>query len=213
MHIPRSLWRPLAAWAHALISARLFSVARLRLALSALSLGLLAGAAQAALVRFDFAIDFSSGSLAGQSAYGSFDVASTDCVQFVCSGMFTPSGPANAIVGPTGTLLAFSIEVEGVTFAASSDDLYPDFPSVELADNQLARIDFVDFDGPPSLAIFGSALGGWGGTYTDLLFDPSLIGNVRLVGNAQLIPEPATLLLVASALLAGRWRFRRRNLR
>lgn len=166
-----------------------------------LSLALFAGAAQAALVRFNFALDFTSGPLGGQTAYGSFDVATADCVAYVCDGTFTPSGPANGIVGPTGTLLDFSVVVDGITFSAADDDLNPDFPSVELTGNQLSRIDFMDFSGP-SLAIFGSALGGWGGSYTDAFFDTSVIGNVRQIGSAQAIPEPGSALLVAGALLA-----------
>jgi hypothetical protein len=186
---------------------------RAAITLLALALGLLAGPAQAALVRFNFALDFSSGPLAGQTAFGSFDVDSAGCVATVCNGSFTPSGPANPIVGPTGTLLAFSVEVDGVGFDATSDDLHPDFPSIELVDNTLSRIDFMDFSGPPSLAIYGSAFGGWGGSFTNAAFDSSLIGNVRLVGDAQAIPEPSSLLLVAAAALAGFRTTRRSGLR
>lgn len=178
--------------------------ARAALASGLLALALFAGAAQAALVRFHFELDFVSGPLGGQTAQGSFDVAMADCVAYVCTGTFTPSGPANGIVGPTGTLLDFNVVVDGIAFGGLADDLYPDFPSIELAGNQIARIDFMDLSGPPSLTIFGSALGGWGGAYTDAAFDTSLIGNLRQIGGGTPIPEPATVLLVAAALLGLR---------
>lgn len=176
----------------------------------ALSLGALPGTAGAAALRFNFEIDFASGPLGGQTALGSLEVEAGDCPALVCNGTFTPSGPANPIVGPTGTLLAFSVVVDGITFSAADDDLFPDFPSVVLADNGLARIDFIVFGGPPSLSIYGSAAGGWGGEYRDAFFDTSVIGNLRQIGGAQLVPEPATALLLAGALLAGAATRRRR---
>lgn len=195
MRIWKSLSRPLAA-----------------IVLSVLSTGLLAGAAQAAVVRFNFALDFTSGPLSGQSAFGSFDVAGADCPALVCSGTFTPSGPANPIVGPTGSLLAFSVAVDGVTFTMDSDDLFPDFPSIELEDNVLTRLDFMSFGAATSLSIYGSPFN-WGGSYRDEFFDTSLIGDVRQIGSAQAIPEPATALLVAGALVAGLSVPRRRSAR
>lgn len=174
-----------------------------------LSMGLLAGSAQAAVVRFNFALDFISGPLDGQSAFGSFDIAGADCPAFVCNGTFTPAGAANPI-GPTGTLNAFSVTVDGTTFTATDDDLFPEFPSIDLQDNLLAGIAFMDFGGPPSLSIFGSLLGGWGGEYRNAEFDGSLIGNVRQIGEAMAIPEPSTLLLAAGALFASMAAARRR---
>lgn len=193
--------------------------ARLCTGIVALSLGLLGGAAQAALVRFNFAVDFTSGQLANQTAFGSFDVSSTDCPAFVCSGTFTPMGPANPI-GATGTLLDFKVVVDGLTFGASADDGYPEFPSVSLANNVLTGIDFMDFGvapllDPPALSIsfhsFGSGPLTGIGAYTNANFDTSDIGSVRQIGAAQAIPEPATGLLVASALVAGFWTSRRRS--
>ncbi len=175
-----------------------------------LTLGFLAGSAQAVPVRFNFAVDFISGPIAGQTAYGTFDVSSDDCAGFVCSGLFTPSGPAN-FIGPTGTLLDFQIVVDGVTFSASGDDAYPDFPIITLVNNLLTRIDFMDF-GPPSLSIFGGPDDG-GGSYTDANFDTSNIGNLQQIGGAQPIPEPSTALLVGGALVAGLSTMRRRSVR
>jgi hypothetical protein len=210
---PIPLEQRLAGSMLAIGCAKLIKAVRIGLGMSVLSLGLLSPAADAALVRFNFAVDFTSGPLDGQSALGSFDVAASDCPSLVCTGTFTPSGPANPIVGPTGTLLAFSVVVDGITFTASSDDLYPDFPSIELVDSLLSRVDFMDLDGSPSLTIFGSQSGGWGGQYTNALADGSLIGGIRQIGDAQVIPEPATTLLVAGALLAGISTSRRRGVR
>ena len=178
--------------------------------IASLSLGLMAGSAQAALVRINFALDFSSGPLTGQTAFGNIDVAAQDCAGAVCNGMFTPAGLANGIIGATGSLLDFDVTVSGVRFNASSDDLFPDFPGIELTNSVLTRIDFADFDGPPSLLIFGSANGGWGGSYRDAAYDDSLIANVRQIGDAVLVPEPGSLLLVAGALLAALSTTRRR---
>lgn len=208
MPLKQLLARPLAGLVSPRLPARLavlLKAMRLGIGLSVLSLGLGAGAAQAGVVRFNFALDFAAGPLGGQSAFGSFDVDGADCAALVCSGTFTPSGPGNPIVGPTGTLLAFSVVIDGVRFDIGSDDGFPDFPSVELQDSVLTRLDFMDFGGPPSLTIFGSLLGGWGGEYRDAFFDASQIGDVRQIGGAQAvaIPEPATLLLVSGALLAG----------
>jgi hypothetical protein len=176
-----------------------------------LVVGLLAcAAAQAIPVRFNFSVDFVDGPIAGQTAFGSFEVSSDDCVSFVCSGLFTPSGPDN-FIGPTGTLLNFRIVVDGVAFSESSDDGYPDFPIVTLANNLLTRIDFMDF-GPPSLSIFGGP-GDGGGSYTNANFDTSNIGSMQQIGGAQPIPEPATALLMAGALAAGLATSRRRNVR
>jgi len=175
----------------------------------------LAGAAQAEPVGFNFEIDFINGPVAGQTALGTFTVSSDDCAAFVCSGIFTPSGPAN-FIGPTGTLLAFQIVVDGVTFSASSDDGYPDFPMVTLENNVLTGIDFMDFGAaplydPPALSISFHSFGGGPltgtGAYTNANFESSDIGSLRQ------IPEPATALLMAGALVAGLSASRRRSLR
>ena len=167
------------------------------LGVSGLVLGLLAGpagVAQAEPLSFNFALDFVSGPLSGQSAIGAFSVSSDDCAALVCTGIYVPSGP-NATFPSAGKLLDFQIVVDGVSFNATSDDAYPDFPAVTLVDNVLTSIDFVDF-GSPSLAIYGGPDSG-GGSYVDANFDASLIGAIRQV------PEPATALLLAGALLAG----------
>lgn len=182
------------------------------LASLSLSLGLPAGPAQAALVRINFALDFASGPLTGQTAFGNVDVDGQGCAGSVCNGTFTPAGPANGILGATGSLLAFDVTVDGVHFSAANDDLFPDFPVIELVNSVLTRIDFADFGGPPSLTIFGSASGGWGGSYRDAAFDDSLIANVRQIGDAHLVPEPGSLMLVAGALLAALSATRRRSM-
>jgi hypothetical protein len=187
---------------------RIIGVASLTLGLG---LGLLAGPAEAALVRINFALDFGSGPLTGQSAFGNIDVDGQGCAGSVCNGTFTPAGPANGIVGATGSLLAFEVMVDGVRFSAASDDLFPDFPGIELVNGVLTRIDFADFGGPPSLTIFGSTSGGWGGVYKDAAYDDSLIADVRQIGDAYVVPEPGTLLLAAGALLAALSATRRRS--
>jgi hypothetical protein len=176
-----------------------------------LALGLMAGTAQAA-VHFGFSVDFISGPLNGQTAIGSIEVATADCPAWVCTGSFTPSGPSNGIIGPTGTLLGFEIVVDGMTFTAASDDLYPDFPIFTFADNVLTGIDFASF-GLVSLSIFANAFGGdltGGGSYTDANFDTSLIGSIQQLQVP--LPEPTTALLVGVALLAGLSSSRRRRL-
>jgi len=175
-----------------------------------LLLGLLTGLARASPVEFNFAVEFLSGPIAGQTGVGTFNVASEDCGALGCSGIFTPSGPANSILGPTGTLLDFQIVVDGVTFTASSDDLYPDFPSVTLSHDLLTRIDFLDF-GPPSLSIFGDQSNS-GGIYTDENFDTS-VGRWYQIAGPSSVPEPPTALLVAAALVAGLSAGRRRIVR
>jgi len=175
-----------------------------------LALGLLSGAAQAAL-HFGFSVDFVGGPIAGQTAIGSIEVADADCPAFVCNGSFTPSGPNNGILGPTGTLLGFEIVVDGITFTAASDDVYPDFPIFTFDNNVLTGIDFFSF-GPPTLSIFANAFGGpltGGGSYTNTDFDTSLIGNIQQLDVP--LPEPATALLVGLGLVAGLSASRRRR--
>jgi hypothetical protein len=177
-----------------------------------LLLGLLSGTAQAAL-HFGFSVDFVGGPLDGQTAIGSLTVANADCPGFVCNGSFTPSGPSNAILGPTGTLLGFEIVVDGLTFTAASDELFPDFPIFSFANNVLTEIAFSTALGAPSLSIFANAFGGpltGGGSYTDANFDTSLIANIQQL--AVPLPEPTTALLVGMALVAGLSASRRRRL-
>ena len=171
---------------------------------SGLLLGLLTGLAHASPVEFKFGVEFASGPIAGQTAFGTFNVASQDCGALGCSGIFTPSGPLN-FIGPTGTMLDFQIVVDGVTFTAISDDGYPDFPSVTLLNNLLTRIDFFDSGAPtyaPSLSIYGDQSNG-GGIYTDKNFDPSIIGRWYQISAPLSVPEPSTALLVAAALVAA----------
>jgi hypothetical protein len=175
-----------------------------------LAFGLMAGTVQAA-VHFGFSVDFISGPLSGQTAIGSIEVANADCPAWVCNGSFTASGPSNGIIGPTGTLLGFEIVVDGTTFTAASDSLYPDFPIFTFADNVLTGIDFNSF-GLVSLSIFANAFGGpltGGGSYTDANFDTSLIGNIQQLDVP--LPEPATALLMGLALLTGFSTTRRRS--
>jgi hypothetical protein len=177
-----------------------------------LLLGLLSGTAQAAL-HFGFSVDFVGGPLDGQTAIGSLTVANADCPGFVCNGSFTPSGPSNAILGPTGTLLGFEMVVDGLTFTAVSDELFPDFPIFSFANNVLTEIAFSTALGAPSLSIFANAFGGpltGGGSYIDANFDTSVIVGVQQL--AVPLPEPTTALLVGVALLAGLSASRRRRL-
>jgi hypothetical protein len=169
-----------------------------------LALGLLSGTAQAAL-HFGFSVDFISGTLNGETAIGSLTVANADCPGFVCNGSFTPSGP--------GTLLGFEIVVDGLTFTAASDELFPDFPIFSFTNNVLTEIAFSTSLGAPSLSIFANAFGGpltGGGSYTDANFDTSLIGSIQQL--AVPLPEPTTALLVGMALVAGLSTSRRRRL-
>ena len=163
-----------------------------------LTLGLMAGAAQADPLRFSFEIEFASGpmAVANQKAFGSFNVDSNDCVALVCSGTFATDG--NFLGSLTKTLLDFQVVVDGVTFSASSDDAYPDFPMVTLANNVLTGIDFSDSGAPayaPALMIYGGP-GTWGGTYTNASFDPSVIGTITQV------PEPSSWALMLGGLAA-----------
>jgi hypothetical protein len=172
-----------------------------------LAFGLLAGTAQAAL-HFGFSVDFAGGPLDGQTAIGSLKVAEADCPGLICNGSFTPAGAGNSILGPTGTLLSFHIVVDGMTFTAADDELFPDFPIFGISNNMLTDIAFSTAIGPPTLSIFASAFGG-GGFYMDANFDTSQIVSIQQIDVP--LPEPATALLFGLALVAGLSASRRRH--
>ena len=154
--------------------------------------------ASAAPITFAFEVAWSAGPLAGTSNIGLVTVDGSDCPGGICTGVFTPDNAAN-------TLLNFGIQVDGRSFAAGDDGLFPAFPEVTFSGfGDITDINYDALVNGMNLVLFGGVA-----TY----FPPAFPGGpdrsfgfVTVIGQ---VGEPATAALLAGALLLAPWLRRR----
>lgn len=156
------------------------------------------GRAEAAPIFFDFTLEFTSGSLVGNSYQGSLSVDGADCTGIggTCTGTFTEAGPLN--------LLSFDVTVDGHAFSLANETAPA---QVFLFNDTIVNLFYVGVDGLSSLGIFSA---------NDVIFSSdvnvavgSLIGGGR---QASVVPEPASMLLLGLGLTGAgvrRWRQQR----
>lgn len=103
--------------------------------------------AEAVTMTNDFRVDVTTGSLAGQSFFGSFqydDAALTDTsIQII-----DPIN-GNQIINPSNGLLDLSFDFLGTTYTEESDDGFPDFPQLNFQNGSFQFLDFLVF--PPAV--------------------------------------------------------------
>jgi len=170
----------------------------LRSGIAALGLifGLLAGGAQASPVQYHWYLDWFTGPLSGQHSIGTLSV---ECGNAPCSGILTPPPPASP------SFLTLDITVGGVAFHIFDDTGYPaGFPRVIFGPpGQLAAIDYqglasfggnnfvLDTSGPASP---GDLVAFYRGTVGSPVFGTLSLARLS-------VPEPATIPLLAAALI------------
>ena len=105
------------------------------------------GSAQAATITNNFRADVTTGSLAGQSFFGSFqydDAALTDTsIQII-----DPIN-GNQIINHSNGLLDLSFDILGTTYTEESDAGFPDFPQLNFQNGSFQFLDFLVF--PPAV--------------------------------------------------------------
>jgi hypothetical protein len=156
--------------------------------------------AEATPIFFNFALDFDSGPLDGQSFLGALSVDGNDCPGS-CNGLFTPDGV-------DGDLLSFDVTVSGIAFSITNDTVFPFKPEVQFANNTIAFVD--------SVLEIGA------GTELDILFgtldEPDVIFTLAAgeasIGQFRQVPEPTGFALFAAglAVLLGVVAQRRRSI-